>query len=398
MITAVMPTYAREDIAFVSGEGAYLVDSRGRRYLDFGSGVAVTSLGHCHPHLVKALSDQAGELWHTSNLYRIPGQEKLAQRLVDASFADSVFFCNSGAEAVECGLKMVRKYHDAAGNPERYRVITFDGCFHGRTLATLASAKKEPHMAGFHPMPEGFDQVAFGNLNELKAAITGETAAILVEPVQGEGGIRPADAQFLKALRATADEYGLLLFFDEVQTGTGRTGKLFAHEWAGIEPDVLAAAKGLGGGFPIGACLAKERAAVLGPGSHGTTFGGNPLAVACANAVLDVMLADGFFDGVNAHAAKLWEKTEKIVSAHPKLFSGVRGMGMMIGLQCIVPNTDLVAKMTANGMLTVLAADNVLRFLPPLTIGETEIDEAMAIFERSCAELEQDQEENGDDK
>jgi len=365
MIPAVMPTYAREDIAFVSGEGAYLVDSRGRRYLDFGSGIAVTSLGHCHPHLVAALRDQAGALWHTSNLYRIPGQEKLAQRLVDASFADSVFFCNSGAEAVEAGLKTVRKFHDAAGNPERYRVISFDGCFHGRTLATLASAKKEAHMAGFHPMPEGFDQVAFGNLNELKAAITEETAAILVEPVQGEGGIRPADVEFLKALRATADEYGVLLFFDEVQTGSGRTGKLFAYEWAGIAPDILSVAKGLGGGFPIGACLTNERATALVPGSHGTTFGGNPLAVACANAVLDVMLADGFFEGVNANAARLWEKTEAIVAAHPKLFSGLRGIGMMIGLQCVAPNTEIVAKLTANGLLTVPAADNVLRFLPP---------------------------------
>ena len=388
MIPAVMPTYAREDIAFVSGEGAYLVDDRGRRYLDFGSGIAVTSLGHCHPHLVEALQGQAGALWHTSNLYRIPGQELLAQRLVDASFADSVFFCNSGAEAVEAGLKTVRKYHDAAGNPERYRVITFEGCFHGRTLATLASAKKEVHMAGFHPMPEGFDQVAFGNLNELKAAITGETAAILVEPVQGEGGIRPADAQFLKALRATADEYGLLVFFDEVQTGSGRTGKLFAHEWAGVEPDVLAVAKGLGGGFPIGALLTSERATALVPGSHGTTFGGNPLAVACANAVLDVMLADGFFDGVNAQAAKLWKRTEEIVAAHPKLFSGVRGMGMMIGLQCVVPNTEIVAKLTAGGLLTVPAADNVLRFLPPLIIGDAEINEAMSIFAKSCDELE----------
>ena len=393
MIPAVMPTYAREDIAFVSGEGAYLVDSRGRRYLDFGSGIAVTSLGHCHPQLVKALQEQAGALWHTSNLYRIPGQELLAQRLVDASFADSVFFCNSGAEAVEAGLKTVRKFHDAAGNPERYRVITFDGCFHGRTLATLASAKKEAHMAGFYPMPEGFDQVAFGNLNELKAAITDETAAILVEPVQGEGGIRPADVEFLQALRAAADEYGLLLFFDEVQTGSGRTGKLFAHEWAGVAPDVLSVAKGLGGGFPIGACLTSERATSLVPGSHGTTFGGNPLAVACANAVLDVMLADGFFDGVNAQAARLWARTEKIIAAYPKLFSGMRGVGMMIGLQCVVPNTDIVAKLTANGLLTVPAADNVLRFLPPLIIGEAEIDAAMSIFEKSCEELE-----NGEDQ
>lgn len=390
MISAVMPTYAREDIAFVSGEGLYLVDATGRRYLDFGAGVAVTALGHCHPHLVEALTRQAATLWHCSNLYHIPEQERLAQRLVDASFADSVFFCNSGAEAVEAGLKLVRRYHDETGQPDRFRVITFSGSFHGRTLATLAAAKQDKHMAGFAPMPDGFDQVAFGNMNELRAAITGETAAILVEPVQGEGGVRPADAEFLRALRQVADEFGLLLFLDEVQTGMGRTGRLFAHEWAGTEPDVLAVAKGLGGGFPIGACLAKEHVAkTMKPGSHGSTFGGNPLAVACANAVLDVMLADGFLAGVEARAVRLRRRAEDVAKAHPRLFLGVRGVGLLIGLQCRIPNTKLIARLRDNGMLAVGAGDNVARLVPPLIVEDVHIDEAMAILEKSCAELEE---------
>lgn len=389
MISAVMPTYAREDIAFVSGEGVYLVDASGRRYLDFGAGVAVTALGHCHPHLVEALTKQAATLWHCSNLYRIPGQERLAQRLVDASFADSVFFCNSGAEAMEATLKLARRYHDETGHPERFRVITFTGSFHGRTLATLAAAKQDKHMAGFAPMPDGFDQVAFGNMNELRAAITGETAAILVEPVQGEGGVRPADAEFLRALRKVADEFGLLFLLDEVQTGMGRTGRLFAHEWAGIEPDVLAVAKGLGGGFPIGACLAKEHVAkTMKPGAHGSTFGGNPLAVACANAVLDVMLADGFLPGVEAKAARLRKRTEAVVAAHPRLFLGVRGVGMLIGLQCRIPNAKLISQLRTNGMLAVGAGDNVTRLVPPLIIEDSHIEAAMAILEKSCAELE----------
>lgn len=390
MISAVMPTYAREDIAFVSGEGVYLVDAQGRRYLDFGSGVAVTSLGHCHPHLVEALTKQAATLWHCSNLYHIPGQERLAQRLVDASFADSVFFCNSGAEAVEAGLKLVRRYHDETGAPERYRVISFTGSFHGRTLATLAAAKQAKHMAGFDPMPDGFDQVAFGNMNELRAAITGETAAILVEPVQGEGGVRPAEPEFLRALRTVADEFGLLLFFDEVQTGMGRTGKLFAHEWAGVTPDVLAVAKGLGGGFPIGACLATERVAkTLKPGAHGSTFGGNPLAVACGNAVLDIMLADGFLAGARTRAQRLWTEVAKVVKAHPKVFLGLRGAGFLIGLQCVILNTKVIARLIANGLLAVGAGDNVMRLVPPLIIDDTHIDAAMAILEKSCVELEE---------
>ena len=388
MIPAVMPTYARVDVAFERGEGAYLFDQNGRRYLDFGAGIAVVSLGHCHPHIVEALREQAGKIWHTSNLYRILGQERLAQRLVDHSFADSVFFCNSGAEAMECGLKMLRKYHDETGNPERYRVVACTNAFHGRTLATIAAAGQEKLLKGFGPAVDGFDHVAFENLNEMRAAITEETAAILVEPVQGEGGMRPASPEYLRGLRETADEYGLLLMFDEVQCGVGRTGKLFAHEWAGVEPDILAAAKGLGGGFPVGACLANERAAaVMGAGSHGSTFGGNPLAMAVAGGVLDIILADGFLDRVQAIAKAFRDRLETIAKAHPKVLSEVRGKGLMLGLKCVVENTALSAKLFENGLVTVVAGDNVVRIVPPLIIDESHVDEAAGIIEAACVEL-----------
>ena len=388
MIPAVMPTYARVDVAFEKGEGAYLYDQDGRRYLDFGAGIAVVSLGHCHPHIVEALREQAGKIWHTSNLYRILGQERLAQRLVDHSFADSVFFCNSGAEAMECGLKMLRKYHDETGNPERYRVVACTNSFHGRTLATIAAAGQEKLLKGFGPAVEGFDHVAFENLNETRAAITEETAAILVEPVQGEGGMRPAAPEYLRALRAVADEFGLLLMFDEVQCGMGRTGKLFAHEWAGVEPDILAAAKGLGGGFPVGACLANGKAAaVMGAGSHGSTFGGNPLAMAVAGGVLDIILADGFLAGVQAIAKAFLGRLEAIAKAHPKVLSEVRGKGLMLGLKCVVPNVALSTKLFENGLVTVVAGDNVVRIVPPLIIDESHVEEAAGILEASCVEL-----------
>jgi acetylornithine/N-succinyldiaminopimelate aminotransferase len=389
VIDAVMPTYARLDIAFERGEGPYLYATDGRRFLDFGAGIAVTALGHCHPHLVEALRVQAGTLWHTSNLYRIPGQERLAERLVAATFADSVFFANSGAEAVECGLKMVRKYHSDAGNPGRYRVVTCAESFHGRTLATIAAGRQEKHLAGFDPVVEGFDQVPFGNLNEMRNAITDETAAILVEPVQGEGGIIPAHLDYLRGLRQCADEFGVLLYFDEVQCGVGRTGRLFAHEWAGIAPDVMAVAKGIGGGFPVGACLASEKAAALSPGSHGSTFGGNPLAMAAANAVLDVILGNGFLDGVDAMARLMWRRLEALVEAHPSVLAEVRGAGLMIGLKCVVPAADFIGRIFDNGMLTIPAADNVARLLPPLIIEEGHMDEALDILERSCKELEE---------
>ena len=386
MIPAVMPTYQRAEIAFERGEGAYLFAADGRRFLDFACGIAVTGLGHAHPHLVAALTEQAKKVWHLSNLYQIPGQQRLAERLVAASFADSAFFCNSGAEAIECGLKMTRKYHDENGTPERYRVITVEGAFHGRTLATIAAGGQEKHLKGFDPIVDGFDKVAFGNMNELRAAITGETAAILIEPVQGEGGMRPATVEYLRSLRQVADEFGLLLFGDEVQSGMGRTGKLFAHEWAGIEPDIVATAKGIGGGFPMGACLAKEKAAkALTAGSHGSTFGGGPLAMACANAVLDVMLADGFLANVERMGRLLRGRLEALVERHPSIFTDVRGAGLMLGLKCVVPNTEMVNRLREAGLLTVGAGDNTVRVLPPLIIGESHVEEALAILDKVAA-------------
>jgi len=382
-----MNTYGRYDLSFASGEGAYIVSTDGRRFLDFGTGIAVTSLGHCHPHLVKALQEQAATLWHCSNLYTIPNQDRLAQRLVDNSFADKVFFANSGAEAVEATLKMARKYHDDNGNPERYRIISCDNSFHGRTMATISAGGQEKHLAGFSPIVEGFDHVTFGNLNEMRGAISEKTAAILVEPVQGEGGIIPAPDGYLKVLREIADEFGLLLIFDEVQTGIGRTGKLFAHEWSGVTPDIMSLAKGLGGGFPIGACLATEKAAALTPGSHGSTFGGNPLATAAANAVLDIILEDGFMDNVNQSADKLMKRVKDIGAKHPKVIESVRGAGLLIGMKCVVPNSDLINKLHDLGMLTVPAGDNVARLIPPLNIGDTEIEEAAGMIEKACEEL-----------
>jgi len=385
VIPAVMPTYLRADVAFERGEGAYLFATDGRRYLDFASGIAVTALGHAHPHLVQALTEQAGKLWHTSNLFRIPGQERLAERLVANSFADAVFFTNSGGEAIECGLKLIRKYHDDFGDPNRYRVIACHGAFHGRTLAAIAAGGQEKHLKGFAPAVEGFDHVAFGNLNELRAAITPETAAILVEPVQGEGGMRAASAEYLRGLRAVADEFGLLLFFDEVQCGMGRTGRLFAHEWAGIEPDIVATAKGLGGGFPVGACLAKEHvAAALTAGSHGSTFGGNPLAMAVGNAVLDVLLADGFLERVDRIGRLLRDRLEELARRHPRVIEEVRGAGLMLGLKCRVPNTEMVAALRQRGLLAVGAGDNVVRLLPPLIIDESHVGEAIGILDQAC--------------
>jgi acetylornithine/N-succinyldiaminopimelate aminotransferase len=384
-----MPAFARTDVMFDRGEGAWLYTADGRRFLDFGTGIAVTALGHAHPHLVEALKAQAEKLWHCSNLYRIAGQERLAERLVAHSFADTVFFSNSGAEAVECALKIARRFHQAQGAKEKYRVITMRGAFHGRTLATLAAGGQEKHLDGFAPKVDGFDQVAFGNLNEARAAVTAQTAAVLVEPVQGEGGITPASADYLRGLRAMADEFGLLLIFDEVQTGIGRTGKLFAHEWSGITPDVMALAKGLGGGFPIGACLATETAAkFMTPGTHGSTFGGNPLAMAVGNAVLDVVLEPGMLDRVRAVAEHLWSKLQEVVTRRARVFEGLRGQGLMIGLKCKVPNTEVVGGLFENGLLVVSAGDNVVRLVPPLIIGEGEINAAAAIIDKTAAVLE----------
>ena len=382
MIPAVLPTYARNELAFDRGEGAYLFATNGRKYLDFASGIAVTGLGHSHPHLVKTLIEQGQKLWHCSNLFQIPDQERLAERLVANTFADSVFFGNSGAEAVELALKMVRKYHDDNGNPGKYRVIACNGSFHGRTLATLAAAGNEKYLKGYAPVVDGFDHVPFENLNELRAKITGETAAILVEPVQGEGGMRAGSDDYLRGLRAVCDEFGLLLVFDEVQCGMGRTGKLFAHEWPDVKPDVMAVAKALGGGFPVGACLATEKVAKsMTAGTHGSTFGGNPLAMAIGNAVLDVMLEKGFFERVQKVGGYFREKLKGLVAKHPGVYTEVRGKGLLTGLRCEVPNTEVSDRLRADGLLTVTAGDNVVRLLPPLIVGESHIDEAIGIID-----------------
>ncbi|MBI1778737.1 MAG: aspartate aminotransferase family protein [Proteobacteria bacterium] len=388
MDSAVMPTYGRADLAFERGEGPYLVATDGRRFLDFAAGIAVNVLGHGHPHLVRALTQQAQGLWHISNLYRIPEQERLARRLAEASFADRVFFCNSGAEANECAIKIARKYHDATGHPERYRIITATGAFHGRTLATLAAGGNPEKLAGFGPVVDGFDQVPLGNFNMLRAAITSETAAILVEPIQGDGGINPAGADYLRQLRQTADEFGLLLIFDEVQSGMGRIGTLFAHERAGIAPDIATLAKGLGNGFPVGACLATEAASIgMTAGSHASTFGGNPLAMAVANAVLDVLLADGFLDHVDAVAAELYDGLQYLVLRHPKVLAEARGQGLMLGLKCRLPNAAVVDAARAQRLLTVPAADNVVRLLPPLVIETEHVAEAVEALDRACTAL-----------
>lgn len=385
MFPAVLPTYNRSDIAFERGEGAYLYATDGTRYLDFASGIAVTSLGHAHPHLVNALTEQAEKLWHCSNIFQIPGQERLAERLVANSFADTVFFSNSGAEAVECAIKMVRKYHDEDGNPDKYRIICMNNSFHGRTLATIFAAGQDKLTKGFGPPVDGFDHVADGNLNELRAAITAETAGILVEPVMGEGGYRAADPNYLRGLRKTADEFGLLLLFDEVQSGSGRTGKLYAHEWAGVTPDVMTIAKGMGGGFPVGACLATAEAAKgMVAGTHGSTYGGNPLAMAVGNAVLDVMLEPGFFDGVQRVAGILRSASDGLVKAHPDVFVEVRGLGLMLGLKCAegLTSGDMVAALRKAGLLTVAAGENTVRMAPPLIIDESHVEEAVAIVGR----------------
>jgi acetylornithine/N-succinyldiaminopimelate aminotransferase len=387
VITPVMPTYGRWDVAVERGEGCHLYATDGRKFLDFTSGIAVTSLGHCHPHVIEAITKQAGTLWHSSNLFRIPGQERLAERLVANSFADTVFFNNSGAEACEMSLKVARKYQSETGHPERYRIIGCNGSFHGRSFATLAAAGAEAYLKGFGPVMDGFDHVAWNNLNEMRAAITPKTAGIIVEPVQGEGGVRAPSSDYLKGLRAICDEFGLVLIYDEVQCGMGRTGKLFAHQWAGVAPDIMAVAKALGNGLPIGACLATEKAAIgMVPGSHGSTFGGNPMSVAAGNAVLDVMLAPGFFDRVNDTAKYLWGKLETLAGKYPKLFEGVRGSGMLVGIRCVITAGDVVARAREKGLLVLTAGDNVLRVLPPLTVTERDIDEAVGILDKVASE------------
>ena len=385
-----LPTFARQDLAFERGEGVWLINREGERYLDFGAGIAVNALGHAHPHLVKALTDQAQKVWHTSNLYQIPEGERLAQRLVDNTFADQVFFTNSGAEALECAIKMARKYQYASGHPERYRIITFEGAFHGRTLATIAAGGQAKYLEGFGPKVEGFEQVPFGDHKALEAAIGPETAAILVEPVQGEGGVRPVPPQCLRGLRELCDKNSLLLIFDEVQTGVGRSGAFFAHQRAGVTPDIMAVAKGIGGGFPLGACLSTfEAGKGMTAGTHGTTYGGNPLAMAVGNAVLDEVLKPGFLDHVEKISNLMRQGLAAIKDRHPSVIEDVRGEGLLLGVKAKVPNTDLVAALRDQKMLTVGAGDNVVRLLPPLIISEDEARDGMARLEKACAALEQ---------
>jgi acetylornithine/N-succinyldiaminopimelate aminotransferase len=386
--THLLPVFARADLGFERGEGSWLVATNGERYLDFTSGVAVNALGHAHPHLVKALQEQATKLWHMSNLFQSPDGERLAVRLCDESFADFVFFCNSGAEAMECVIKVVRRYQAGKGHPERYRIITFEGAFHGRTLATLAATGSAKYLEGFGPPMDGFDQVPHGDLEAVKKAIGPQTAGILIEPIQGEGGVRSAPPAFYRALRQLCDEHGLLLAFDEVQTGMGRTGDLFAHRRLGVTPDVMSLAKALGGGFPIGACLATaEAASGMTPGSHGSTFGGNPLAISAANAVLDVMLKPGFFDRVQKMSLVLKQKLAAVIDRHPDIVSEVRGEGLLIGIKAVVPSGDLVTALRNEKLLTVGAGDNVVRFLPPLVVTEAEIEEGVARLDRACTAI-----------
>jgi acetylornithine/N-succinyldiaminopimelate aminotransferase len=383
-----MSVFARADVAFERGEGAWLIATDGERYLDFTSGVAVNALGHTHPHLVAALQAQAAKLWHVSNLFTIPEGERLAARLCEASFADVAFFCNSGAEAMEAAIKLARKFQAVNGRPERYRLITFEGAFHGRTLATLAAGGQQKYLEGFGPRVDGFDQVPLGDLDAVKKAIGPHTAGIVIEPWQGEGGVRAAEPVFFRALRQLCDEHKLVLVFDEVQTGMGRTGTLFAYEKTGVTPDIMALAKALGGGFPMGACLATaEAAAGMTPGTHGSTFGGNLLAVAAANAVLDVMLAPGFFEHVQRISVLLKQKLASIVDRYPDVVSDVRGDGLLIGLKAVVPAGDLVGALRQEKLLTVAAGDNVVRLLPPLIVNEAEIEDAVSRLDRACAKL-----------
>jgi acetylornithine/N-succinyldiaminopimelate aminotransferase len=385
-----LPTYARVDLAFERGEGAWLVTADGERYLDFTSGVAVNALGHSHPHMIEAVTEQAKKVWHVSNLYRIPEGERLADRLCQASFADTVFFQNSGAEALECAIKMARKYQSASGTPERYRIVTFEGAFHGRTLAALAATGNKKYLDGFGPPMPGFDQVAFGDLAAVKKAIGPETAAILVEPIQGEGGVRVAAPAFLRGLRELCDKHGLLLMFDEVQSGLARTGRLFDYQRSGVEPDIMTLAKALGGGFPIGACLATTEASKgMTVGTHGSTFGGNQLAMAAGNAVLDVMLAPGFLEHVQKVALLFKQRLAELKDRHSSVIAEVRGEGLLMGLRMVPPASAMVDELRNEKMITVAAGDNVVRLLPPLIIGETEVSEAVARIDRACTRLAQ---------
>jgi acetylornithine/N-succinyldiaminopimelate aminotransferase len=390
--SSLLPTYARADLAFDHGEGAWLTATTGERYLDFGGGIAVASLGYSHPHLVAALIAQGDKLWHTSNLFQIPQAERLAARLCEASFADFAFFTNSGAEAVEGAIKTARKYQSANGHPEKFRIITFKGAFHGRTIATISAAGNPKYLEGFGPPLEGFDTVEFGDLEAVKSAIGPQTGAILVEPIQGEGGIRVGAPEFICGLRELCDAHGLLLVFDEVQSGVGRTGKLFAYELYGIAPDIMAIAKGIGGGFPLGAFLVtREAGKGMVVGTHGTTYGGNPLATSVGNAVLDIVLAPGFLDRVAAIGAELKHGLIGLRDAHPCVISEIRGEGLMLGVALKVPVADFAAAARAEHILVIPAGDNVARVLPPLVIGEAEVAEGIRRLDAVCARFERKQ-------
>lgn len=386
MTSALMPTYARAGLSFARGEGCWLIGRDGRRYLDFAAGIAVCALGHAHPGLIAALTGQAQQLWHCSNLFDVPEQEAVAARLVEASFADVVFFGNSGAEANECAIKLARRHHAMAGRPERWRILAFDGSFHGRTLGTLAAAGNPKNLLGFGPPVAGFDHVRFGDLAAAAARIGPETAAILVEPIQGDGGIRVPPRGFLQGLRDLADRHGILLMFDEIQTGIGRTGRMFAYQQAGVVPDVMALAKGLGGGFPVGACLATAKAAAgMTAGSHASTFGGNLLAMSVAAAVLDTVGQPAFLAEVAANGERLAAGLDALVARHGAVFEARRGIGLMQGLRCRGDQPAMVARLRGLGLIVAPAQDNVIRLLPPLITGPAEIDQALAILERAAA-------------
>ena len=389
MFPALLPTYNRTDVAFVRGEGSYLFAEDGKRYLDFGAGIAVNAFGHANPKLVGALTEQAGKLWHTSNLYRVPGQESLSKKLVDATFADTVFFTNSGTEAIELAIKMARRYHFVNGQPDRFHIVSFEGAFHGRTMAAINAGGNEKYLEGFGPRMPGFDQVPLGDLEALKKVIGPETAALIIEPLQGEGGVRMVEPEFLRALRKLCDDSGMLLIFDEIQTGVGRTGKFFAYDWLGLAPDIMTVAKGIGGGFPLGAVLATAEAAKgMTVGTHGTTYGGNPLAMAVGNAAIDIVLAPGFLDHVNKIANYLHQQLGALVAGHPDLLESVRGQGLMIGIKMKTPSADFIAAARANGLVVLPAGDNVVRLLPPLTLSEDEAREGMELLNKTASQLD----------
>tara|TARA_R100000935_G_scaffold9819_3_gene19757 strand:+ start:5783 stop:6967 length:1185 start_codon:yes stop_codon:yes gene_type:complete len=388
MFPSVLPTYSRAPLSFVKGEGSWLIEQDGRRFLDLGAGIAVNALGHAHPALVAALTEQAGKIWHTSNLYEIPQQQELADRLVALSFADTVFFTNSGTEACELAVKMARKYFYDKDQPDRTEIITFSGSFHGRSSAGIAAAGSEKMTKGFGPLLPGFKHIEFGDMDALTAAITDTTAAIMIEPVQGEGGIRPVPDADLKQMRALCEANGLLLIFDEVQCGVGRTGKMFAHEWAGVTPDIMMVAKGIGGGFPLGAVLATETAASgMTAGTHGSTYGGNPLGCAVGNAVVNIIGTEKFLEDVNRKAGLMRQKLEGLVASHPDVFESVRGSGLMLGLKCTATNSDVVAAGYRHQVITVPAADNVIRLLPPLNITDEDIAEAVSRLDQAASSL-----------